>query len=41
MTHHLDHDAECWDFIEGFVARTSAHGATHWLSAEAVFGDGG
>jgi len=41
MTHHLDHDAECWDFIEDFVARTSAHAAAHWLSAEAVFGDGG
>lgn len=38
MTHHLDHDAECWDFIEAFVARTSAHAAARWLSAEAIFG---
>ncbi|MDP6571890.1 MAG: polysaccharide deacetylase family protein [Rhodospirillales bacterium] len=37
MTHHLDHDAECWDFIEAFVARTSAHAAARWLSAEAIF----
>lgn len=39
MTHHLDHDAGCWDFIEAFVARTSAHGAARWLRAEAVFGE--
>ena len=41
MTHHLDHDAESWEFIAAFVARTSAHPAARWLSAEAVFGDGG
>ena len=39
MTHHLDHDAQCWDFIETLVARTSAHAAARWLSAEAVFGE--
>ena len=39
MTHHLDHDNRCWDFIAAFVARTSAHGAARWLSAEAVFGE--
>lgn len=37
LSHHADHDEATWRFIEAFIARTAAHRAVHWLSADAVF----
>jgi hypothetical protein len=37
MTHHRQHDAACWRFLERFLAVTAAHPAVRWLSAEQVF----
>ncbi|MFQ6022929.1 MAG: polysaccharide deacetylase family protein [Acidiferrobacterales bacterium] len=33
LTHHLDHDRECWHFLEAFLNRTQKHLAVHWLDA--------
>jgi hypothetical protein len=38
LTHHLDFDDEAWRFVENLLARTRAHPAVEWLSAEAAFG---
>lgn len=40
MTHHLQHDAGCWQFIERFLAVTAMHPAVRWLPARTVFGTG-
>ncbi len=37
MTHHLQHDAGCWRFIERFLSVTATHPAGRWLSAEDLF----
>ena len=31
LTHHLVHDAECWRFVAGFLARTRGHPAVRWI----------
>ncbi len=31
LTHHGDHDADCWDFIERLLTRSRAHPAVRWL----------
>lgn len=37
MTHHLDHDAACWDFVNRLLDATTNHTAARWLSvAEAL-----
>lgn len=33
MTHHLQHDAGCWRFIERFLAVTASHPAGRWISS--------
>jgi hypothetical protein len=37
MTHHLQHDAGCWRFVERFLRQTAAHPAVRWLPATRVF----
>jgi len=31
LTHHRDHDAPCWRFIEAFAAAIDAHPAARWV----------
>jgi hypothetical protein len=38
LTHHLDFDDAAWQFVADLLARTRAHPAVEWLSAEAAFG---
>ncbi len=38
LTHHLDHDPACWDFIARFAARLRGHGAGRWIDAAEAFG---
>lgn len=33
LSHHLDHDTDCWDFLEQLFARTRARENVRWLSA--------
>lgn len=37
LTHHLVHDAACWDFVDAFLARTAAHPAVRWLDGASAF----
>ncbi len=37
MTHHLVHDAGCWDFVAEFLARTRARPSARWLTAGELF----
>ncbi|MEX1108049.1 MAG: hypothetical protein WEC00_03975, partial [Dongiaceae bacterium] len=37
MTHHLQHDAGCWRFVERFLRQSAAHPAVRWLPAVRVF----
>jgi len=37
LTHHLVHDEGLWDFLEAFLALTSAHPAARWLTIDAAF----
>jgi len=39
LTHHLDHDPACWDFIARFAAVLRDHGAGRWLDAAEAFGE--
>ena len=32
MTHHLDHDPACWDFLERFFSWSAQHNNIHWIS---------
>lgn len=34
MTHHLDHDAPCWDFIDRFLAFSHAQPNIQWLAGQ-------
>jgi hypothetical protein len=38
LTHHLVHDDESWAFLDRFFARTRAHPAVTWASADRLFG---
>ncbi len=40
LTHHLAHDAGCWDFVNRFVARSSVHPSVRWVDADEAFGAG-
>ena len=33
LTHHLAHDAACWEFLRKVLARTRAHPAVRWIEA--------
>ncbi len=37
LTHHLDHDAGCWTFIETFLGWTRKQQTVEWLSGEQLF----
>ncbi len=37
VTHHLDLDAQAWEFVAEVLRRTGAHPAARWLSAADVF----
>lgn len=39
LTHHLVHDDRIWRFVADFLATTTAHPATRWLSADEAFAD--
>ena len=38
LTHHLDHDAETWAFLETLLARLAGHPAVRFVSAADLFG---
>lgn len=38
LTHHLDHDPACRDFIAAFLAVAAAHPAVDWPPVDALFG---
>jgi len=40
LTHHLDHDAGCRDFIETFLSVTADHPAVRWPAPAELFGLG-
>ncbi|MDP6602768.1 MAG: polysaccharide deacetylase family protein [Rhodospirillales bacterium] len=40
LTHHLDHDEGCWDFVRAFLALTRAHPAARWVDVETAMGPG-
>ena len=40
LTHHLDHDATTWEFIENLLAIVTEHPAARWLGAREAFGSG-
>ena len=33
LTHHLNHDSGCWEFLERFLEQTQMHPAVRWLDA--------
>lgn len=37
MTHHLVHDEQAWEFIDGLFALCSQHESARWLSSRVVF----
>ena len=37
MTHHLQHDAGCWQFLERFLAVTASHPSVRYLPAVEIF----
>ncbi len=39
LTHHLDHDASAWSFVEEFLDRVAAHPGVHWPTSREVFLD--
>ncbi len=38
LSHHLDHDAGCWTFLESLFSSTAGHPAVRWLDPTAIFG---
>ncbi|WP_374633223.1 polysaccharide deacetylase family protein [Ferrovibrio sp.] len=40
LTHHARHDAETWDFIAVFLAKTGSHPGALWLDVDSAFGAG-
>jgi hypothetical protein len=41
LTHHLDHDAETWAFVERLLQVTAAHPAARWIGARGLFSEAG
>jgi len=39
LTHHLEHDNGCWEFIRELLQCTHAHPAVRWLDAARLWGD--
>ena len=39
LTHHLDHDASAWSFLEEFLDRVAPHLGVHWPTSREVFLD--
>lgn len=37
LTHHLDHDAGLWDFLDGFFRATTAHPVARWIGVNEAF----
>ena len=37
MTHHLDHDLQCWQFLDKFFSFCQGHSQIQWLSGEALY----
>lgn len=37
MTHHRDHDAGCWDFLEALAGFLARRGGVRWLRAADIF----
>ncbi|MEH6446319.1 MAG: polysaccharide deacetylase family protein [Oceanospirillaceae bacterium] len=37
MTHHLDHDFACWQFIEQFFSFCQNHPQIRWISGDALY----
>ena len=37
MTHHLDHDLECWQFLDKFFTFCQQHSQLQWLSGESLY----
>jgi hypothetical protein len=37
LTHHLDHDAPFWDFLDRLFRVTKAHAATRWITVAEAF----
>ncbi len=37
MTHHLDHDPQCWQFLDKFFTFCQQHSQLQWLSGEDLF----
>lgn len=40
VTHHLQTDAETWDFMDAFMARITRGGASRWVTLAEVLSDG-
>jgi len=38
LSHHLDHDDACWDFLEKFLHWTQSRQTIEWLPANRLFG---
>lgn len=39
LTHHLDHDAETWAFLDEILGLLTTHPAVCWMAADALFPD--
>lgn len=37
MTHHLDHDSQCWQFLEQFFTFCKGHSQLQWVSGNALY----
>lgn len=40
LTHHARHNAETWEFIAAFLAKTRTHPGALWLDVDSAFGAG-
>lgn len=37
LSHHLQHDEDCWQFVDEFIGTTRKHPAVTWRSATEIF----
>ncbi|EPJ49597.1 MAG: hypothetical protein OFPI_24180 [Osedax symbiont Rs2] len=37
MTHHLDHDADCWLFLDKFFSFCSSHSKVQWVAGSRLY----
>ncbi len=40
LTHHLDHDEGCWDFVRAFLSVTRTHPAARWVDVKTAMDPG-